>query len=59
MHLAIGVPDLIAFWRRIGGKGNRDLAGTVGVRSSPRAGRWGSSTIPTGYEIELLERAEA
>ena len=46
MHLAIGVPDLIAFCAELEEKGI-EIWPEVGARCLPRAGRWPSSTTPT------------
>ena len=58
MHLAIGVPDLIAFCAELEEKGIEIWPD--GWREVFAEGRkMGFIDDPDGYEIELLERAEA
>ena len=58
MHLAIGVPDLIAFCAELEGKGIEIWPD--GWREVFAEGRkMAFIDDPDGYEIELLERAEA
>ncbi len=58
MHLAIGVPDLIAFCAEL--EANGIEIWPDGWREVFAAGRkMGFIDDPDGYEIELLERADA